>query len=97
KAERIPERLLENLAMWEMKSPSFSDFHDVIQLFSHHTYEYVMFGMDHQRGRVDTARAPATVVPRAIEDRLAAARGGLVGHDAWLAQELGEDYRAWAA
>jgi tryptophan halogenase len=95
KPERIPDRLRERLDVWRYKSPSFSDFHDTIQLFSHHTYEYVMYGMDFMRERLDQAggRAPATQVPKQVRDALTRARASLVPHDQYLEQKLGSDYR----
>ncbi|MEE4192922.1 MAG: tryptophan 7-halogenase, partial [Halieaceae bacterium] len=95
KPERIPERLRERLEMWRYKSPSFSDFHDTIQLFSHHTYEYVMYGMDFLRERVDEAqgRAPDTRVPPQVSDALRRARDTLIPHDSYLERALGDAYR----
>ncbi|MEM8492123.1 MAG: tryptophan halogenase family protein [Pseudomonadota bacterium] len=95
KKERIPDRLAERLAMWRYKSPSFSDFHDTIQLFSHHTYEYVLYGMDFLRERLDQAkgRPPAPRVPRTIQERLEMAGQRLPSHDEWLQRNLGDAYR----
>jgi tryptophan halogenase len=99
KPERIPERLRERLELWRYKSPSFSDFHDTIQLFSHHTYEYVMYGMDFLRERLDQSggRAPATRIPRQISEALQRARAGLMPHDDYLERKLGEAYKVGAA
>ncbi len=95
KPERIPERLREKLEMWRYKSPSFSDFHDNIQLFSHHTYEYVMYGMDFMRERIDQAegRVPDTRVPPQVSEALQRARGTLIPHDTYLERTLGDAYR----
>jgi tryptophan halogenase len=95
KPERIPQLLRERLEMWRYKSPSFSDFHDTLQLFSHHTYEYVMYGMDFLRDRLEQAqgRVPSTRVPSAVEERLAVARRHLLPHDDWLLRKLGDAYR----
>jgi tryptophan halogenase len=95
KPERIPERLREKLEMWRYKSPSFSDFHDTIQLFSHHTYEYVMYGMDFLRERLEQAggRAPSTRIPRQVSDALRRARGTLIPHDTYLERKLGDSYK----
>lgn len=95
KPERIPERLRDRLDMWRYKSPSFSDFHDSIQLFSHHTYEYVMYGMDFMRERLDQAAggAPATRVPEQINERLKLASSKLLAHDDYLLRRLGDAYR----
>ncbi len=95
KPERIPDRLREKLEMWRYKSPSFSDFHDTIQLFSHHTYEYVMYGMDFMRERLEEAggRAPPTHVPKQVSDALTRARSSLIPHDQYLERKLGDSYR----
>lgn len=94
KPERIPERLREGLALWQYKSPSFSDFHDTIQLFSHHTYEYVLYGMDFQRERIEQARGkpPPPIVAKLIRERLATVRARLPDHDHWLRSKLGDAY-----
>ncbi len=93
KPERIPERLRTWLAVWEHKAPSLSDFHDALQLFSHHTYEYVLYGMDHHRERLaGRPSVPPTQVPGEITQALNAARARLPAHDAWLSQSLGSAY-----
>ncbi|MEM6627336.1 MAG: tryptophan halogenase family protein [Pseudomonadota bacterium] len=95
KPNRIPDRLASWLETWKLKSPSHSDFHDSLQLFSHHTYEYVLYGMDHGRERIaniDPARLPATPVPRDVQGAVAQGRRVLPSHDDWLRAELGEAY-----
>ena len=89
---RIPERLQTLLELWRHKSPSLSDFHDNLQLFSHTPYEYVLYGMDFLRersaqlypGAVTAAKIPDSIA-RTAED--ACAR--LPAHDDWLARRVG--------
>ena len=96
KPERIPDRLRERLAMYEHKSPSFSDFHDTLQLFSHHTYEYVMYGMDFQRDKIAGRQMPGTQVSKVVTDALSRARSVLPNHDRWLQSKLGTAYNTAA-
>ena len=91
KEERIPERLREGLALWRSKSPSLSDFHNALQLFSHHTYEYVLYGMNYLSERQNPS-APSTQTPANITEALARARAALPEHDAWLRRHLGDAY-----
>ncbi len=93
KPERIPESLQKRLAMYRHKSPSFSDFHDNIQLFSHHTYEYVLYGMDFQRDKIAEGQyAPKTQVPEMVAKALQRAKSVLPKHDHWLQKKLGPAY-----
>ncbi|MEL7447937.1 MAG: tryptophan halogenase family protein [Pseudomonadota bacterium] len=90
--ERIPERLQTLLAMWQHKSPSLSDFHDNLQLFSHTPYEYVLYGMDFLRERIAgmpaaSLRGPA--VPESITHTIKDACSRLPAHDEWLARRTG--------
>ncbi len=91
RAERVPERLAEALSLWRNKTPSLSDCHDALQLFSHTPYEYVLYGMDFQRERIahiDSARLAPTEVPASIRRTVDDATQRLPPHDAWLARQL---------
>jgi hypothetical protein len=45
RAETIPERLRELLALWRHQPPSRYDFHRVEEIFPSASYQYVLYGM----------------------------------------------------
>jgi tryptophan 7-halogenase len=45
RAESIPERLGEQLALWRHLPPSRYDFHRVEEVFPSASYQYVLYGM----------------------------------------------------
>ncbi len=96
KTEHIHERLQQRLALWQQKLPSSADCRDSLQLFSHHTFEYIMYGMNFMRDRSGvTERLPAEI-PADISRALQTARAKLPNHDVWLQAKLGEGYQRFA-
>ncbi len=93
KAEHIPEKLQQRLALWRQKPPSSADCHKTLQLFSHHTFEYILYGMNFLREQSGVGHRPATDIPADIQQALKTARSKLPGHDAWLQQTLGENFQ----
>lgn len=92
--ERITDRLQEKFEFWRIKPPSASDFDDQFRLFSHQSYEYILYGMHFfdagYRERFGGAPAP-TVVPPQVAQVVEAARTRLPRHEAWLAAEHGDN------
>lgn len=93
KSDRITDSLKSWLEIYQYKSPSHSDFTDSLQLFSHHTYEYVMYGMDFQRDKIAGRRMPPTPIPGEIEEAVLKAREAFPSHDAWLEAKFGTQYK----
>ncbi len=92
KKQHIPERLQTLLELWRHKSPSLSDFHDNLQLFSHTPYEYVLYGMDYLRERtagMNAGALPTASIPQSIARTAADACAKLPKHDDWLARRTG--------
>ncbi len=90
--ERITDNLRAKFEFWRIKPPSASDFDDQFRLFSHQSYEYILYGMDFNAGgygeRFGETR-PATRVPPHVGKVVEAARTRLPRHEAWLAAEHG--------
>jgi tryptophan halogenase len=92
--ECITDNLKAKFDFWRIKPPSASDFDDQFRLFSHQSYEYILYGMDFFRGgyRERFAGEPRpTVVPPHVAKVVDAARTRLPRHEAWLAGEHGAD------
>ncbi len=45
KAETIPKRLQQLLALWQYQEPSFNDFSEIEEIFPAASYQYVLYGM----------------------------------------------------
>jgi tryptophan halogenase len=93
KPEHITERLREKFEFWRIKPPSASDFDDQFRLFSHQSYEYILYGMDFMQGAYTErfgGRVQPAVVPPHIARVVEAARTRLPRHEAWLAREHGQ-------
>jgi tryptophan halogenase len=90
--ERITDRLREKFEFWRIKPPSASDFDDQFRLFSHQSYEYILYGMgfyaDSYRDRFAGDPQPTRVPPQ-VAKVVDAARTRLPRHEVWLASEHG--------
>ncbi len=90
--ERITDNLKAKFEFWKIKPPSASDFDDQFRLFSHQSYEYILYGMDFFSGgyreRFGDSPQP-TQVPPHVGKVVEAARTRLPRHEAWLAAEHG--------
>ena len=85
--ERVTERLAAKLDFWRHKAPSGSDFDDHLRLFSHQSYEHILYGMGF---RADEAQKGISLgQPQSIANIVEAAKPRLPRHEAWLHQELG--------
>jgi tryptophan halogenase len=93
--ERITDNLKAKFEFWRIKPPSASDFDDQFRLFSHQSYEYILYGMGFFEGgyreRIPGDPRPAEV-PRNLASVAEAARTRLPSHEAWLAAEHGEGF-----
>ena len=90
--ERITDNLKAKFDFWRIKPPSASDFDDQFRLFSHQSYEYILYGMDFFKGgyRERFAGEPQpTTVPAHVTKVVEAARTRLPKHEVWLAAEHG--------
>lgn len=91
KDERITDSLKAKFDFWRYKPPSHSDFDDQLRLFSHQSYEYILYGMDF---RVADGVLPPNVkesppeIPSDIRSIVEAGRTRLPKHADWLAQSL---------
>lgn len=97
KAEHIPEQLQQRLALWREKLPSSSDCRDSLQIFSHHAFEYILYGMNFMAERSAVSRRKPTEVPAEIGRAIQLAKAQLPDHDSWLQQKLGDHYQRIAA
>lgn len=92
KPEHITQRLQEKFDFWQIKPPSASDFDDQFRLFSHQSYEYILYGMNFLQGAY-SERFAGNVKPARVNPDVAkiveAARTRLPRHEAWLAGEHG--------
>lgn len=92
KPERTLPRLKDRLEFWSHKSPSRADFENQFTLFSHQSYEFVLYGMsfpeDYYPFKDGEAR-PAISVPEFISERVASAPEKLPTHAEWLRQIVG--------
>ncbi|MEM6627335.1 MAG: hypothetical protein AAF719_11585, partial [Pseudomonadota bacterium] len=91
---RVTDRLNAKLDFWRAKLPSGSDFDDHLRLFSHQSYEHILFGMGFESVLTGSPRnasdAPAT--PSASVERLVkVGRQQLPSHEDWLRQEIGAE------
>lgn len=74
KAERAPERLLENIEVWKHALPQPTDLNSA-HLFDHHTYSAVLFGKRFYEGRkLNRAEPLDETVWRAFADAFDAAK-----------------------
>jgi tryptophan halogenase len=92
--ERITDSLKAKFEFWRVKPPSASDFDDQFRLFSHQSYEYILYGMrfyeEGYRARFPCEPWPTEVLPN-VAKVVEAARTRLPRHEAWLASEHGEN------
>ncbi|MCG8441635.1 MAG: tryptophan 7-halogenase [Caulobacterales bacterium] len=86
--ERVHDRLKAKFEFWRHKPPSHADFEDQMRLFSHQSYEYILYGMDFQRDLFG-AEGPAPVIAPSVARVVEAGRARLPRHEDWLASELG--------
>jgi hypothetical protein len=66
RADTIPDRLSELLALWRYRPPSHRDFHELEEIFPSASYQYVLYGMGFRPRAGEHARR--------LDDRLAAER-----------------------
>ena len=89
--EHITERLQEKFDFWQIKPPSISDFDDQFRLFSHQSYEYILYGMnfygDKYADRFGDRAKPSRVPPN-IANVVNAGKTRLPKHQDWIATEL---------
>lgn len=93
KEERITDSLKEKFDFWRFKPPSHSDFDDQLRLFSHQSYEYILYGMgfdvaDGVLPQSDHSAPP--VIPDDVRNIVGAGRTRLPRHAEWLAKNLGQ-------
>lgn len=88
----ITDRLRAKFDFWKIKPPSASDFDDQFRLFSHQSYEYILYGMDFFQGgyreRFAGEQQAAQLLPH-VAKVVEAARSRLPRHEQWLASECG--------
>ncbi|MEM6775173.1 MAG: tryptophan halogenase family protein [Pseudomonadota bacterium] len=87
RSERVTDSLREKLEFWKIKPPSASDFDDQFRLFSHQSYEYILYGMDYLQGTyLDrfAGQQQAARIPEHIAKVVDAARTRLPKHEDWL-------------
>ncbi|MEM8492124.1 MAG: tryptophan halogenase family protein [Pseudomonadota bacterium] len=87
RSERITDSLKEKLEFWKIKPPSASDFDDQFRLFSHQSYEYILYGMDFLQGAYlerFAGRQPESRIPQHIAKVVEAAKTRLPRHEDWL-------------
>ncbi len=91
KPEHICDGLKAKLAFWQHKPPSFSDFDDQFRLFSHQSYEYILYGMDFYKTGFSERfgrQQHKTQLPDNIAQIVAAAKTRLPKHEQWIHAEL---------
>lgn len=80
--ERTSPTLAALLERWERKPPSLLDFTDTQQLFSHHNYEYVLYGMGWApRALAQPEPGARPVRNSAVDAAIASAPGALPRHE----------------
>lgn len=90
--ERITDSLKAKFDFWRFKPPSHSDFDDQLRLFSHQSYEYILYGMGFE---VADGVLPAsdhtakTDIPPDVKNVVEAGRTRLPKHADWLSKNLG--------
>lgn len=91
KDERITDSLKAKFDFWRFKPPSHSDFDDQLRLFSHQSYEYVLYGMDFQvaNGVLPPGYNAPPLVPADVRNIVEAGKTRLPKHADFLSQTLG--------
>ncbi|WP_300529036.1 tryptophan halogenase family protein [Maricaulis sp.] len=89
KDERITDNLKAKFEFWKLKPPSHSDFEDQLRLFSHQSYEYILYGMDFQRDRFGGGQRPVAKHLPGVTRIVEAGKTRLPRHEDWLEHELG--------
>lgn len=91
KGERITDSLKEKFEFWRFKPPTHSDFDDQLRLFSHQSYEYVLYGMDFQvaDGVLPPGENAPPIIPADVRNIVEAGKTRLPKHADFLSQTLG--------
>jgi tryptophan halogenase len=82
---RRSERLAAYLDFWEAKPPSVLDFTSAHQLFSHQSYEFILYGMGWRPSVLATVREPLSL-SAARAARLRSMAASLPDHEALIAR-----------
>lgn len=92
KDERITDSLKAKFDFWRFKPPTHSDFDDQLRLFSHQSYEYILYGMDFQVAQgvlpPSTGDAPPDI-PADVRSIVDAGKTRLPKHADFLSKSLG--------
>ncbi len=91
KEERITDSLKEKFEFWRFKPPTHSDFDDQLRLFSHQSYEYILYGMDFQvaDGVLPPGDNVPPIIPADVRNIVEAGKTRLPKHADFLSQTLG--------
>ncbi len=91
KDEHITDSLKAKFDFWRFKPPTHSDFDDQLRLFSHQSYEYILYGMDFQvaDGVLPGSEQTPPVIPADVRNIVEAGKSRLPKHADFLSQSLG--------